>query len=410
MRDPGGQLAAFDAQACRLEVHRIAEWWTQHSWNSNSECFYGAIDNRNKPDITSEIGVVLVARILWFFSEATRTCDIPNGDGMARRAFDLLFERFLDPIHGGLFWTLEADGRVGDCSKKTYAQAFGIYAACAYHRLSGDERAKTMAVHLFGTLEDRCRDHEFGGYLEAFARDWSHVEDQRLSELDLHAPKSMNAHLHVLEAYAALHSAFGTETSRTALAAIIELFAERVVEPGHRYLNQFFDIDWTVQSAPLSHGHDIEASWLLWKAAESLGCHDRMNALRAKVVGLAEHCLGTATLPCGGVANETHPDGRRDDTSIWWVQAEGLVGYLNAFELAGDARYLEAARACWRLIQTEHIDFDFGEWRWTAHSQDDLAARPYKAGMWKGPYHNGRAMLEGMERLARLDRQGTASE
>jgi len=43
------------------------------------------------------------------------------------------------------------------------------------------------------------------GYLEAFNRQWQPMGEMRLSEKDANEKKTMNTHLHILEAYTSLY-------------------------------------------------------------------------------------------------------------------------------------------------------------------------------------------------------------
>lgn len=48
----------------------------------------------------------------------------------------------------------------------------------------------------------------------------------------------------------------------------------------------------------------------------------------------------------------------------WWVQAEAVVGYLNAFEVTGNEKFLDNSVSCWKYIKENLIDHENGEWFW----------------------------------------------
>ena len=103
----------------------------------------------------------------------------------------------------------------------------------------------------------------------------------------------------------------------------------------------------------------------------------------------------------GGLFNEGDPSGVIERGKVWWPQAEAMVGFLNAYQLNGDPRFLDASLASWRFVQEYLVDREHGEWFQTV----DEAGRPHdreKAGPWKTPYHNGRACMEVMGRIQKL--------
>ena len=67
-----------------------------------------------------------------------------------------------------------------------------------------NEDAKKWAIEIFNQIEKYAKDTLNQGYFEAFNEDWSPIEDMRLSDKDMNASKTMNTHLHVLEAYTLL--------------------------------------------------------------------------------------------------------------------------------------------------------------------------------------------------------------
>jgi mannobiose 2-epimerase len=210
----------------------------------------------------------------------------------------------------------------------------------------------------------------------------------------------MNTHLHVLEAYTELHKVARSDFSERLLASNIDLFMTRFVQPRAGHLTLFYSMEWQDQCKDESYGHDIEASWLLCEAAAALGDEERLARVKASAVTLANAVLEDATDQHGALAYERR-EGETDRVRQrhWWPQAEAVVGFYNAYQLTGDVRFRETAARVWAFVKAHQIDRVHGEWFWLS-SADAPARGPYKAGFWKGPYHNGRAMMEMMRRLA----------
>ncbi len=393
------RAALLDASAFENELARIEQWWLTHALDADQGGVYGEIADDNGAKKNADKGVILHARALWFFSEAARATGSKESKAVAAALYRYIVERFADNEFGGLVWSLTADGAWKADRKQVYAQAFAVYAFSAYARASDSPDALERAIDLAALIDSQAWDPERGGYIEAFARDWSPIDDVRLSERDLNAPKTMNTHLHVLEAATGLHLAAGLDDTARFLTRNIDIFIERFVAPRGDHLTLFYTSDWRDLCADESYGHDIEASWLLWEAAEALGDGDRRAAAKDYALTLARSTLEKAVGADGGIAYERHADGRgliRD--RHWWPQAEALVGFYNAFEISGDPRYSDAAAAAWEFIKENHIDRKHGEWTWLS-AKDAPKRGPYKAGFWKGPYHNGRAMMEMIRRL-----------
>jgi len=108
----------------------------------------------------------------------------------------------------------------------------------------------------------------------------------------------------------------------------------------------------------------------------------------------------------GGFFNEGEPGGKvTDSRKIWWVQAEALNGLLALHELRGQEtdRYLRAFRAEWQFIRAHVSDQEHGEWWESVGPAGERANTPQPKGhAWKAPYHDGRALMFGAERLRAL--------
>ncbi|WP_252730591.1 AGE family epimerase/isomerase [Colwellia sp. E2M01] len=389
------KLLEFDNQAITAELNNIGQWWLKNTLDDKHGGFVGEIDFTGNVVEGATKGIVQNSRILWFYSEKALFSDKPEYEEAATRAFDYLLTYFDDVELGGAIWEVSASGEPINGKKQTYAQSFCIYAFCAYYKLTGNKVALTKAMQYFELVEEHARDRKFGGYIEAYTQDWQVIDDLRLSEKDLNAPKSMNTHLHVLEAYSALYAVAPDEVVKEALEHVIDVFNEFIIDKEIKHLRLFFDKQWNDMSETISYGHDIEASWLLWEAVEILNDKDKIAYFKPIIIDLAAACLDQAIGKHGQVCDEYElADNIRHEESHWWVQAEALVGFLNAYYLTGESQYLDACNKIWLFIQRYHIDHFAGEWHWMSSADNNERTAIYKTGFWKAPYHNGRAMME----------------
>jgi len=385
-------------------VHNILQFWMSRVVDREHGGFYGLIDENGHVDGQSPRASVVNTRILWTFSAATRVLG-EQYRSTADRAYDYILKKFWDMEQGGLFWMLDWQGNPISERKQTYGQAFGIYAFAEYFRASGEPAAAETAKRLFRLLEEHCHDRDFRGYVEALGRQWQPLADMRLSEKDLNCPKSMNTHLHVMEAYTGLLRLWRDDLLEARQAELLDIMLDRIVDSGSGHLRLFFDQQWNSVSPHVSYGHDIEASWLLVEAAEVLGDAKRMERAREHAMKLATAVLQEGVDRDGSVFYEADGSGALvDSNKHWWVQAEAVVGFTNAYQISGDQRFRTAASRVWDYIEAKVVDRVHGEWH-SRLSRDGVPLtaendpETYLVGPWKCPYHSARACLEMIERL-----------
>ncbi|MCM1526901.1 MAG: AGE family epimerase/isomerase [Bacteroides sp.] len=359
--------------------------------------FCGHVDYDLRRDWQSDKGVILHSRILWFYSNAYLLLRDVSLREMADHAYEFLTQSCLDREQGGMFWSVTASGQPKDTVKHTYAQAFAVYALSAYYEASNREEALQNAYGLYALIEEKCRDGE--GYLEAFERDFTPAANDKLSENGVLAERTMNTLLHVMEAYTELYRVDGDPGVRERLCEILDIFMEKIYCPGKRSCEVFFDKEYHSLIDLESFGHNIEASWLLERADEVLRDERYTEKIAAVSAGVAEAAYEHAFEGDGhGMKNEREGE-RVDSQKIWWVQAEAVVGFYNAYRHLGEDKYLEAARSVWNFVREYMTDRRCGEWFEAVREDGSIDSDRGPAHAWKGPYHNGRMCMEMIRRL-----------
>lgn len=380
-------------------VQNILPFWMQKMTDLENDGFYGQIDGNDYLFAEAPKGGILNARILWAFSAAYRSLKNPLYLETATRAKEYIFNHFFDSTDGGTYWSLSYDGKPLDTKKQIYSQAFFIYALSEYHLATGDSTCRDEAISLFRLIEKYSFDAALNGYFEAYSHEWKLLDDLRLSQKDANEKKTMNTHLHILEAYTNLYRIWKDEHLATQLRNLINIFLHKIIDPVSSHLNLFFDENWECKSSIISYGHDIESSWLLYEAAAELGdvsLSGKVREVCLKIVAASAEGLQ----PDGSIIYEKdHSSGHIDFDRHWWPQAEAIVGFYNAFELTTERKYLILANNCYSYIKSHLIDSANGEWYWSIKADGTINRNEDKAGFWKCPYHNGRMCLEIMKRV-----------
>jgi len=377
----------------------IIPFWLRKTVDHHYGGFIGRMSNRGRVKKQAPKGLILTSRILWTFSRLYRDEPRPQYLQTARRAFEYLNLNFRDTHYGGYYWMVSYLGEPVDVKKKVYGQAFVIYALAEFAMATHDSVALRMTKTLFKTIEKKCRDTQNRGYYESFNRDWTVAEDYRLSKKDMDEKKSMNTHLHLLEAYTNLYRIWKDISVKNALQTLMEIFQDHIIEPECPCFRLFFDEKWVPKTDRISFGHDIEGSWLLAEAAEVLCDGSIPESMAIVCRNLVDAVERRGMHEDGSVLYEGNGQGILDGSRHWWVQAEAVVGLLNAYQLSGNEHYLKLAMRCWQYIEKSVVDKHHGEWFWKVSEAGKPDDREYNNSGWKGPYHNVRACLEIMKRL-----------
>jgi len=360
--------------------------------------FYGRVDYTDKVYPDAEKGGILNARILWTYSSAYRVTRDKTYLELANRARDYIYAHFIDAEYGGVYRSLNSKGEPSDTRKQTYTQAFFIYGLAEYSRATGDKDALKKAMEVFNLFEKHAFDKESNGYFEVFTRDWKRSGDRLIGEESNAVEKTMNTHLHVLEAYANLYRVSGDKFVGERLTNLVEIFLDKIIDKNSSHLICFLDRKWNSMSKVDSYGHDIESSWLLYEAAVLLDDPQLKTRVAQASIKIAD-AAAEGLQPDGSMLSEKdNATGHVRTQLSWWEQAETVVGYLNAFELTGNEKYLDHAVNGWNYTKQHFVDTKNGGW-YSSVTAAGEPGRGDKAGFWVCPYHNGRMCMEVMERV-----------
>lgn len=384
------------------ELKRILQFWIDGAIDNKYGGFVGEINSRGEHNEHAEKGVVLNSRILWTFAAAYNFYSNPEYLRMADRAYQFLIQHFWDTENGGLFWSLNPDGSVKNRRKQAYAHGFGVYGLSEYYRATLNNESLNYAITLYNLIETYFKDAKQNGYIEALSDNWEPLSDMRLSDKDANEPKSMNTHLHIIEAYTNLYKAWPDEDLKKQIHGLLKVFSNTIIDQQTSHFKLFFDMDWTVKSDILSYGHDIEGAWLLNEAVHVSEATHLTESIKKAAVSLVDATLTDGVDKDGSLFYHKEK-GHLDTDKHWWPQAEALVGLIDAWQQTNNDKYLEAAERVWVFIKEKLIDIELGEWLWKVDVNGYADSVFPKVGFWKCPYHNSRALMEVINRIQTIN-------
>ncbi len=352
--------------------------------------------------------LVTQARTVWLFSRAARA---GYGDrkqllAAADHGYKFLRAKMWDAKHGGFAWEVDSTGNTRTKPlKHMYGQSFALYALAEYAMASGRKDVLDFIDSFFRLLEAKAHDKEFGGYLEFFNEDW---KPAALTEPSYMAGNSsvklMNTHLHLMEALTTYYRASKLPLARERLLELMAIESHAVVRKGIVACTDQYQRDWTPIldgiGARVSYGHDLENIWLLVDAAEAAGVPiaPYMELFRENFAYSMKY--GWDAVNGGFYYYGWFRQPAENRVKSWWVQAEAMVSALMMYRLTGDPQYWNVFEKTWVFIRDHQIDWKAGEW-WQS-VDDSLKPSGDKASGWKGGYHNGRAMIEGIAILRQI--------
>jgi len=325
---------------------------------------------------------------------------------------DFLTGVMWDKDKGGFYWGLDDSGNItpsfGD-NKHLYGIGFCIYGLAAAWQATSDPKALDFAKKGFLWVDQHAHDKDHGGYYEWLARDGTPIDSHTSSgsvATNAIGPinyKSMNTHIHLLEAFTQLYQVWPDPTLRSRLEELLAIVRDKIcVEPG--VMNLYFTNPWQPIPDHDSYGHDVETAYLMLETDELLHRHASDQTERMARI-LVDHALAYGwDTRNGGFFREGTTFGKAEDTmKEWWIQFEGLNALLMMHERYGahDPRYFQRFLEQWNFIRNHTFDAKYrGDFNLT--TAEGSPATEDKGSIWKAAYHDGRALWNVRTRLQKL--------
>ena len=218
----------------------ILPYWTNRMVDHGNGGFYGQIDGNDQLHSSAPKGSVLNARILWTFSAAYNQFREKEYLEVAHRAYEYCITYFINYRNEGVYWLLDHQGNPLETKNQIYALGFMIYGLSEYYKATSKVESLDHAKMLFNSIENYSFDPVQNGYFEAFDQDWLMLDDLRLSEKDANEKKTMNTHLHILEAYTNLYRIWKDDTLKSQLKNLTEVFIRKIIDQETWHFLLFF--------------------------------------------------------------------------------------------------------------------------------------------------------------------------
>lgn len=387
----------FESKIHKVLVDNILSFWQKNGINFNLQLPYGKVDDRGIPVGREPIGAILTARVLWAFSAAYDALKIYQYAETAKVIHQRLIDCFFDQSNGGLWYAVSSDGTVSDQSKFTDCQAYAIYALCEYFNISGEEKALSIAVDLFDWIEKNVLDGQNESYFDSYLSAKGAIHPAEKAVLDGSASvRSLNTHLHLLEAYTSLYHYTGDSRIKGRLTNVFDLLVDHFYGDGLFFTHLSEDIR-PFENSTL-YGLNLETAWLLSQASVHLKDESYSQKINTILQACASKVLAVAMDEDGGVYYSGKGCRPVDLAKQWWVQAEAAVAFLIAYEKSLKSHFFDAFLMVWDYILRYLVDWQVGEWRLGLTRENEVMGDDHRSGFWKCPYHTTRVCLETLKR------------
>ncbi len=407
-------------------VNNLLKPWYPKSFDEQYGGFVSSFSYNFTPTADQGKMIVTQARHTWSNSKAAEMFpEVAYYQHGAKHGFEYLKNVMWDKQYGGFYTYVDQRGNVKPnrfAAKEAYGNSFAIYALAAYYQLSGDTSALNLAIADFTWLDKHSHDPIFKGYFQHMERDGTPmVRDKNTPSTAELGYKDQNTSIHLLESFTELYTVWPDKHLKERLNEMFLLVRDTITTP-KGYLKLYFTRNWTPVSFKdsttsvillhrgldhVSFGHDVETAYLLLEASHTLGLKNDTTTLKI-AKRMLDHALTNGwDAHSGGFYDEGYYFKDKPeitiiaDTKNWWAQAEGLNTLLlmSDYYPTDKLHYFQKFKQLWAYVQTYLIDHENGDWYQGGIDKQPELKTALKGQIWKGTYHNLRALINCIQRL-----------
>ena len=414
------------AEMRKSMVDELLKPWYPKSIDTLDGGFLSAFTYDFKPTGNQDKMVVTQARHVWSNAKAA---EIFPATGYykagATIGYHFLRDKMWDKQYGGFYIYTDRAGNPktgGFAPKEVYGNSFALYALSAYYQSTGDTSALNLAIREFHWIEQHAHDPKHLGYFQHMERDGTPMK--RTPEIQSTAEtgyKDQNSSIHLLESFSELYSVWPDSLLKVRLQELLHLVRD-VITDKNGDLTLFFQPDWTPVSYRdssmavimkhrnldhVSYGHNVETAYLMLEASHLLGIEQDSLTNRIAKKMVDDALANGWDDKVGGFYDDGYYFKDKPSVTIigdgknWWAQAEGLNSLLMmADRYPNDPhQYEQKFVMLWNYVQTYLIDHEHGDWYQGGIDKEPKWKMALKGQIWKGTYHNFRALINCTNRL-----------
>ena len=287
------------------------------------------------------------ARQLYVYCHAALLGLDDQATARADHAYDFMIRHLWHP-QGGWIYATDRQGNQTDLRTNLYEQAFALYALAWYYQLTKKPEAGDWIARTVAFIDGRLVIPGTRGFANG---------------LPATLPRQQNPHMHLLEAWLAMHAVSGAGDYLNRATALITLFERHLFDPQSDTLGEFYDADWRpaagIEGQIVEPGHHFEWCWLLAQYGEA--ANRDMSDYESRLYDFAAR---HGTDSDGLVVDALLRDGSvQDDNRRLWVQTEALKAACARYERDRDTAAAERAETLLQNLFEKYLDRETGHWR-----------------------------------------------
>ena len=403
----------------RSSILDISNTWYPKTIDSKNGGFHSNFDKNWKKENNDEKMIVTQSRHIWSLSSLYEFTEDEKYLDWARHGASFLLNTFWDQENGGFHDRATFSAKKGydfSSSKTAYGNSFAIYGLSTYFKVSKDSTALKTAIATFNWLNEGSYDSDFGGYFNILEADGSPTfkvksKNELTGNIRQAQWKDMNSTIHLLEAFTSLYLVWPDDQVKDKIEELLGHLRNRIFN-SEGYMTLFFESDWSrvsfldstdevrirnIHFDHVSFGHDVETAFLMLEAANVIGMEDQnLKEFCKKIV---DHALANGWdeenggfYDYGYYFSKEKCEIIRPD-KVWWTQAEGLNALLLMHQEYNDQKYRGYFEQQWQYISGQLTDPKTGTWYSDGLDADPATVDKPMAHIWKGNYHNLRALI-----------------